>query len=499
MLTSITIENFKGIKGPVTIPIRPLTIMFGKNSAGKSTVIQALHYAREALLNNNPNADLSELGGSSVDLGGFESIVYSHDTSRKIRIRFDMDIKEEMYDLDEKMDPYEVDPENPDDRLNLDEIASLEFTVSWSEARQTAIVTRYETSLFGVPAELIETTPDGRDSQRFFNSNHIFFRYPITRKSETDAPVWLGYIPVESSPMLIPPYGSPGMLPNDFDHYVSDEKIADLLIAPHKILVDLLSELRYIGPIREMPSRNFSPNYTEKVGDWASGIAAWRRLALADDEDDIIRQTSEVLGSDGLKTGYILKQEQFREVPSDSRLSNALINGDTFENIDDTSKELRKYPIRRRLSIVDERSGLKFTPNDIGIGISQVIPVVVAALDARSMIVSFEQPELHLHPAVQAELGDLMIRRSLRGENTFFIETHSEHLILRVLRRIRETDEGEQEEGSEKYLLPEDISLLFVGAEEGGTTYLSIPITNEGDFEKNVPGGFFAERAEELF
>ena len=46
-ITSITIENFKGIGDAVTIPIRPITLLFGKNSAGKSTVLQALRYLRE--------------------------------------------------------------------------------------------------------------------------------------------------------------------------------------------------------------------------------------------------------------------------------------------------------------------------------------------------------------------------------------------------------------------------------------------------------------------
>jgi len=70
MLTSITLQNFKGIGDPVTIPIRPLTILFGKNHAGKSTVVQALYYARNVLLNNNPNAYRTALGGTPIDLGG---------------------------------------------------------------------------------------------------------------------------------------------------------------------------------------------------------------------------------------------------------------------------------------------------------------------------------------------------------------------------------------------------------------------------------------------
>lgn len=61
-LTSITIENFKGIGAPVTIPLRPITLLFGANSAGKSTVIQALQYAWEVLENRNADVHRTGLG-----------------------------------------------------------------------------------------------------------------------------------------------------------------------------------------------------------------------------------------------------------------------------------------------------------------------------------------------------------------------------------------------------------------------------------------------------
>ena len=46
-ITAITIENFKGIKEPVRVELKPITLLFGPNSAGKSTIIHALHYAHE--------------------------------------------------------------------------------------------------------------------------------------------------------------------------------------------------------------------------------------------------------------------------------------------------------------------------------------------------------------------------------------------------------------------------------------------------------------------
>ena len=55
MLKALTIENFKGIKDPFRIEFRPINILFGPNNSGKSTIIQALFYAREILKGNRGN------------------------------------------------------------------------------------------------------------------------------------------------------------------------------------------------------------------------------------------------------------------------------------------------------------------------------------------------------------------------------------------------------------------------------------------------------------
>jgi hypothetical protein len=93
ILKALTLENFKGIREPVRIEFAPLTLLFGPNNAGKSTVVQALMYAREVLERNNCDAGRTQLGWESVDLGGFENIVYAHDLSRPIRMRFELDLR----------------------------------------------------------------------------------------------------------------------------------------------------------------------------------------------------------------------------------------------------------------------------------------------------------------------------------------------------------------------------------------------------------------------
>lgn len=147
---------------------------------------------------------------------------------------------------------------------------------------------------------------------------------------------------------------------------------------------------------------------------------------------------------------------------------------------------------------LEDAHGRKLDFADVGSGISYVIPVLVSLWGAdRSWI---EQPELHLHPAAQCELGDVIIRAFNRGRFSV-IETHSEHLLLRVLRRIRQTSRGPlANDDPELKCHPEAVSILyFEPLQDGSTTVRPIRLSRGGDFMDRWPQGFFTERDRELF
>lgn len=141
------------------------------------------------------------------------------------------------------------------------------------------------------------------------------------------------------------------------------------------------------------------------------------------------------------------------------------------------------------LVLRDVKKSTTVTHRDVGIGISQVLPVLVMAFASRGKLLAMEQPEIHLHPALQAELADVFIEAAFGGRgNTFILETHSEHLILRIMRRIREGK-----------LRPEDVGVLFVEPLSQGSRFTELRLDEEGDFIDEWPGGFFEESFHEKF
>ena len=155
---------------------------------------------------------------------------------------------------------------------------------------------------------------------------------------------------------------------------------------------------------------------------------------------------------------------------------------------------------QREVDLVTTRNALPVRVADVGVGISQILPVVVATLDpGRPGITAIEQPELHLHPRIQVELGDLFAQQIDKG-GIFLIETHSEHLLLRFMKRMRQTNDGALPDGAPE-VRPENIAVYFVEIDPNGeqTLIREMPLNERGDLVEAWPGGFFEEDLREIF
>jgi len=142
--------------------------------------------------------------------------------------------------------------------------------------------------------------------------------------------------------------------------------------------------------------------------------------------------------------------------------------------------------------------GRRMELQDVGSGIPFVLPVLCAS--TIGILARIQQPELHLHPALQAELADVFLSECIENKSKLFIvETHSEHLMLRLLRRIRDTERKKPGSG-DLPLKPDELAIYYFDPQvNGGTLVTKQAVTPLGDFYHDWPRGFFADRDKDLF
>lgn len=271
-----------------------------------------------------------------------------------------------------------------------------------------------------------------------------------------------------------------------------------------------LDKMIHLGPLRVIPDQ-LTLNRKEYEGTWFDGKAAW--FEIRDLPDDVLHDINLWLSDkERLNTGYKILRNSVLELPTDSEILTRLQTG-TIDEIEDLHGQLRELRSKVFVRLFDEALRTMLQPNEIGVGISQIIPILIALRGVnRSKLVCIEQPELHLHPACQVGLGDLfiesIIERKAKDQKSIFtedvdkfttiVETHSEHLILRLLRRMREKVDDELPR-PELDIKPEDVSIVYFHKVDDAIAIKEMRINKKGEFIDKWPNGFFEERMEELY
>jgi hypothetical protein len=536
ILKNLAIENFKGIGRRVSFDFKPITLFFGQNSAGKSTVLHALNYLHDILQYHRINADNTSLGHDAIDLGGFQQFIHQHDLNKIITFELLLDLRK--FDLTETDSAahyqelfFSRSQDDKDKRLfDISQITSeidsvlLKFQIAWSERLAQPYAKRLEVELNTERFIEINASSDCRRREiTFVNLAHPLFLAQddfaedgLFRLTESiiDEPFLdrqgQALIGLENAEDALLDYKAPL---NFADIWLGDSWdeadgkaefkgiLSTLLLGPLEVAAKELAQMRYLGPIRQIPPRNYTPKPTENPN-WSDGLAAWDLLFK--NHLNLLPEVNEWLnGCDSvdvkrLATGYAVKIAEYRQLPVGSRLESLLQVQDINQNKAEIDQLLEQLVVNKRFMLTDMRRNVDVYPGDVGIGISQLLPVVVAALATDIPLLTVEQPELHIHPALQVALGDLFIYAAKQKGKAFIMETHSEHVILRLLRRVRETSNGELA-NTDYALNPEDLNVVYVDCIDGETRLISLRVDEDGDFIDRWPNGFFGERAEELF
>jgi len=601
MLSGLRLGNFKAFSETQHVPIRPLTLIFGPNSSGKSSLIHALLLAHEAMREGKLDIHRTEIGGDSVDLGGFKQYVFKRESDRYVEwgIEFDtsklegrinkifkpaqkvalsvsigMALKEAFYknfdesflqkmegmgdlqysdfleELQKGIEAEQIKGSHPwIDKYKYRSLTINEFLEMQKEPR----ITRYNIEADGVSILTMSMRKGGFLRLDTVNNEHPVIKSLIeaiiTSSTTTDQISSEDYdllnaaisefVPkISAETLKFLPHGIQGVKESDFLHTISKgRRQQDLISAFNLLFPRLINELikglaeivdeqltrfRYLGPLRSYPPRHLAFAQYHDPNWQAGGGFAWDEVRK---DLDLRNKINEWLGdAEKLSTPYELvvrhlltiddlEKHYSKRVDSiegdfvNDQLGyededGAFISGDLFGEIGDIPKGLKKIEQYiaeiGELVLQDKRTSVVVSHRDVGIGVSQVLPVLVSAYANKEALIAIEQPEIHLHPALQAELGDVFVESVLgENKNTFIIETHSEHLILRILKRIRETTRGKNEKTPP--ITPENVALLFVDISQPGSNIKELRISDEGRLKDQCPGGFFEEDFEELF
>lgn len=564
-LHALRVGNFKAFAETQRIPLKPITLIFGPNSAGKSSFIHSLALAHEAQFGREKrglarlDVHHTEVGGSSIDLGGFRQYVHRGQATK--RVEWGAELKVGALDGAEHRQLAQLLA--PVDRVALNitlgiELDDQERPKTGADPRVDAV----EISADGAELLRMSRRPssarDGGGVLRLdrLDSKHAVFRQilealiQVHTTSETLRPedeeaaheAIAQLLPelvvtvdtffpsgVElpradggtnaAADMLIPlTRGDRREGIGQVIRLVLPRRLDDLVKGLTGLLASELKQLQYLGPLRSFPPRHLAFAEHEDANWYAGGGYAWDVVR----RDDTVRDAvNKWLGSEKLKTPYRLVVRSLMTLddlryPLEEGLEHLQATGlemepdydgkspdpvGAYPTIKDVEAAASELLVRveasdsdrvRELALLDLRSNTVVTHRDVGIGISQVLPVLVAAYGSRGKLLAMEQPEIHLHPALQAELGDVFIEAALgERKNTFVLETHSEHLILRIMRRMRETRQGK--ESSVPPVTPGDVSVLYVEPHGTRSIVREMPLNELGELVKSWPGGFFEE------
>lgn len=497
MLRELTLENFKAFKERAVMPMAPITLIFGENSAGKSTILQALALLKqsweerstEQLLLFKPRHPI-------VDLGSYEEAVYGHNVELPITVGLALGREQDVYRLEFE---FHHDPETKNARLvqaaipvnEREALARFEWVSS-----PEGYIAHLERLFFEVESG---TTGAFRGSELTRSEIHWKRAYDAVKRSQSQIPNRFqpGPLSFDTETGEFTSYDGPFIFMDHIPQAILDRSftIEDYIdwVAScfEESFVEFQGLFRPGRIVGSLPVASFAnPSVMLRSGCAALGSMLEALIPLGPIRSgprrwyELYRMAVEDVGYEGgFAPQLLLKREDDRQ-----RVNHWLQKLDM-------GYELVVKPLSSdlfELRLVDLRSSdrVEVSLASVGYGVSQVLPVITQSVIARSSVITIEQPELHIHPRLQAELGDLLAEGiKAPYHNQFIIETHSEHLILRLQRLVRTG-----------VLSPQDISVLYVlrGKEGSGSQVIPLRLDEEGDFLDEWPGGFFPERLKEL-
>ena len=437
MLNHLQFSNFKAWR-EADLKFGKVTGFFGTNSAGKSSLLQFLLLLKQTR-NATDRGLVLDFGGPTemVNLGTFEDVVHGHDEEKRIRWLLDWTLTEELEIPDPMHDGWSLYEGN---RLKTE----CEVGVRQRRLMPYLLAYRFADTRFSL-------------QPRTGSSTH----FELTTDGEVQFVRNRGRPRQEGLPHPVKTHLFPSEARISFQN---TDFLAEFELEYEK----LMDSIYYLGPLREHPQREYH---------WAgsSPIDVGQRGERT--VDAILAATRD---EKRRSLGYRKRSKSFQEMIAYWLSELGLIHDFSIDEIADGTN------LYRALVKIGPAS-VPVALTDVGFGVSQILPVLVLLYyvpDGATVVM--EQPEIHLHPAVQSGLADVMLNVSATRDVQIIVESHSEHLLRRLQRRV-----------AEETTPSEDVKLYFVSTSRGRAQAVDLVLNEWGEIE-NWPDEFFGDEMGEI-
>lgn len=409
LVSSLRVQNLRSFVGSHEVPLAPLTLIYGPNAAGKSTILFAL-----------------KLLMGVVDAGRSDAIHAWNDAFGEFRASSVLTYSE----------PERDDPSGSHWRSPLG--VGANFKTRSGAAR---VDLEYEINPVG-PSDVHSTSigllDEGSVGKKRFVPEDFDGSEAVSNQAGFGRDALPSFVVTETFPSGESITESRVIDPELFTH--PDQQM-------QTDLFELAFLMRYFGAHRGDPGKEYEPAQGRFN---SSEYDFFRKPRIGQyDQYDLLNQVLDQL-----------------EIP--------------YEFEKDALAEMRGSGVQRWV-MRDTRSGAPVRLDQVGYGVSQLLPVVDVCVHARKQLICVEEPELHLHPRLQARLGNLFATAVVKRGNQVIVETHSENILLRLRRLIR---------GG--LLRSEDVAVLYVdNTDEGGATVSRLRLGDKGELLDPWPTGFF--------
>ena len=443
MISNLKLENFKSWKS-AHIPFGRITGLFGANSSGKSSLIQFLLLLKQTKEASDRNIAL-DLNGTYVELGTISDLLPDHD--ERLTLRFALGLHLQV--------PIMTFLETADGELDLLDSDRLEVA---SEIKLVNQEPKGESLYYGVNAAKFWLARSREADSEFRLTSSGLEEFEFAEKPDRTKAGGIRGLPGPLKSYQFPDQARA--------YYENAGFLTDLELGFEREL----DRLYYLGPLSHYPKRDY----------------LWARSAPSDVGKQGERTIDAILAARAAGETRNLKPKAklklFDEMIAYWLRQMGMIHEFRIAEIAPGSN---KWQVKVRTG----KYGSEVPLTDVGFGVSQVLPVITLLYYVpEGSTVILEQPEIHLHPLAQAELADVIINVAIHRNVQVVLESHSEHLLLRLQRRI-----------AEGLISADDVRLFFCDSRNGSSRAEALRLDGFGNIEnwpEKFMGDAFTETAE---